>query len=176
MDKKPAASKDKFLTEPAPEGQPSPVEWQDTEVDKAQKLTVTLSVSAETVLDHLDTFNKDKLEVLPKDGIIYKAQKVTFYEGESVFDVLLREMKNNKIHMEFNMTPLYNSNYVEGISNIYEFDGGELSGWMFKVNEWYPNYGSSRYLLKDGDVVEWVYTFDLGRDIGGYNASAGDKE
>jgi hypothetical protein len=167
--------KDQYQTEPVPSGKPKPVEWQDVEVDKSKSLTVTLSVSAATILNHLDSFNEDKLEVLPKDGIIYKAQKVAFYEGESVFDVLLREMKKNKIHMEFEMTPIYNSNYIEGIHNIYEFDCGELSGWMYKVNGWFPNYGASRYALKDGDVVEWVYTCDLGRDVGGYNVGAGDK-
>lgn len=159
--------KDKYLTDPVPEGKPKPVEWQDVTVDKSKKLSVTLSVSAASILDHMDQFNEDKLEVLPENGIIYPAQTVTFYEGESVFDVLLREMKNNGIHMEFVMTPIYNSNYVEGINNLYEFDCGELSGWMYKVNDWFPNYGSSRYELQDGDVVEWVYTCDLGRDIGG---------
>ncbi|MEK5252596.1 DUF4430 domain-containing protein [Paenibacillus sp. FSL F4-0125] len=168
--------KDKFLTDPVPSGKPKPVEWQDATVDKKKQLTATLSVSAATILDNMDIFNKDKLEVLPADGIIYKAQKVTFYEGESVFDVLLREMKKNKIHMEFSMTPIYNSNYIEGINNLYEFDAGELSGWMYKVNGWFPNYGSSRYVLKDGDVVEWVYTCDLGRDVGGYVATGGAQK
>ncbi|WP_138755665.1 DUF4430 domain-containing protein [Paenibacillus sinopodophylli] len=171
---KPAATaKDNYQTDPVPEGKPKPVEWQDATVDKSEKLTVTLSVRADTILNNMDMFNEDKLEVLPKDGIIYKAQKVTFYEGESVFDVLLREMKKSKIHMEFEMTPIYNSNYIEGISNIYEFDCGELSGWMYKVNGWFPNYGSSRYMLKDGDVIDWVYTCDLGRDVGGNNAAGG---
>ncbi|WP_409344299.1 DUF4430 domain-containing protein [Paenibacillus sp. MBLB4367] len=165
--------KDKYLTDPVPEGKPKPVEWQDVTVDKKKPLTATLSVTSKTILDHLKQFNKDKLEVLPEDGVIYKSQTVTFYEGESVFDVLLREMKKNKIHMEFSMTPIYNSNYIEGINNIYEFDCGELSGWVYKVNGWFPNYGCSRYMLKDGDVVDWVYTCDLGRDIGGDQAATG---
>ncbi|MBB6636979.1 DUF4430 domain-containing protein [Cohnella thailandensis] len=163
--------KDQYQTDPIPEGKPEPIEPQDAVVDKKKAMTATLSVSAKTILDNLDMFNEDKLEVLPDDGVIYAARKVTFYEGESVFDVLLREMKKNKIHMEFSMTPIYNSNYIEGINNIYEFDCGELSGWMYKVNGWFPNYGSSRYQLKDGDVVEWVYTCDLGRDVGGEQAA-----
>ena len=52
---------------------------------------------------------------------------------------------------------------------MYEFDCGALSGWMYRVNGWYPNYGCSRYQLKDGDVVEWRYTCDLGNDVGGKN-------
>ena len=167
--------KDKYLTDPVPEGKPQPVEWQNAKINNKKNLTCTLSVNCKTILKNMDKFNKDKLEVLPSDGIIYRARKVIFHEGESVFDVLLREMKNNKIHMEFEMTPIYNSNYIEGIHNLYEFDCGELSGWMYKVNGWFPNYGCSRYLLKDGDVIEWIYTCDLGRDIGGGMNVGGKK-
>ena len=70
-----------------------------------------------------------------------------------MFNVLVREMKRNKIHMEFENTPIYNSAYIEGIANLYEFDCGELSGWMYKVNDWFPNYGCSRYQLKAGDRI-----------------------
>ena len=166
-EKKNKNNKDKYLTDPVPEGKPKPVEWQDVKVNKDKKLTASLSVTCKSILNNMDMFNMDKIEVLPEDGIVYPTQRVTFNEGESVFDVLLREMQKNKIHMEFVMTPIYNSNYVEGINNLYEFDCGELSGWMYRVNGWFPNYGCSRYLLEDGDVIEWIYTCDLGRDIGG---------
>lgn len=175
-DNKNKGEKDKYLTDPVPEGKPKPVEWQDVVINKEKELTITLSVTCKTIFDNLDKFNKDKLEVLPEDGVIYPAQEVVCYEGESVFDVLLRELLKNKIHMEFVMVPMYNSHYVEGINNIYEFDCGELSGWMYRVNGWFPNYGASRYQLKDGDVVEWIYTCDLGRDIEGQDATFGGEE
>ncbi len=44
--------------------------------------------------------------------------------------------------------------------NLYEFDAGELSGWLYSVNGWFPNYGSSRYQLKSGDTICWVYSID----------------
>jgi hypothetical protein len=168
--------KDKYLTDPIPEGKPKPVEWQDVTKDKDKELKATLSVTCKSILNNMHLFNMDKLEVLPEDGIIYGTKTVVFYEGESVFDLLLREMQENKIHMEFVMTPIYNSHYIEGINNIYEFDCGELSGWMYKVNDWFPNFGASRYLLKDGDIVEWIYTCDLGRDIGGSFSITGGEE
>jgi hypothetical protein len=78
--------------------------------------------------------------------------------------------------MEFEATPSLSSNYIEGIANIYEFDCGELSGWMYRVNGSFPNLGSSSYELKAGDRVEWVYTCDLGRDVGGdFNANGGGR-
>lgn len=160
------SKKDKYETDPIPAGKPKPVEWQDAKVDKSKSLTATLSIDCKTILDDMEDFNKDKLSVLPSDGIILKPTKVTFYEGETVFDVLLRECKARGIHMEYVMTPKYNSNYIEGIHNLYEFDCGRWSGWMYNVNGWYPNYGCSRYPVKDGDVIEWKFTTDLGRDLG----------
>ena len=137
MDINPATGKDQYNTDPVPEGKPAPVEPQDA--------TITV----------------------PDDGVILAPVSVTFYEGESVFNVLQRVCKQNAIHMEFENTPMYNSAYIEGIHNLYEFDCGELSGWMYSVNGWFPNYGCSRYALQAGDVIAWVYTCDLGYDVGG---------
>ena len=165
--------KDKYLTDPVPEGKPKPVEPEDTEVNKGKAYTCTFSIECSTILNNLDMLDPDKLECVPSGGVILKKTTVTFYEGESVFDVLQRLCKEKGIHMEAEWTPIYNSAYVEGIHNLYEFDCGALSGWMYKVNGWYPNYGSSRYQLKDGDVVEWRYTCDLGNDVGGGYAVGG---
>lgn len=168
--------KDKYLTDPVPAGKPKPVEWQDISIDKTKTLTCTLSIRCDTILNNMEKLDPAKMEVLPSDGTIYAKKEVVFHPGESVFDVLLREVQTNKIHMEYEMTPIYNSNYIEGIHNLYEFDCGELSGWMYKVNGWFPNYGCSRYVLKDKDVIEWVYTCDLGRDVGGGMAVGGSKK
>lgn len=166
---------DKYKTEPVPEGMPAPVEPQETTVSD-KKMTCTMSVTCSTILENIDKLNKEKLELIPQDGVIFAEQTVDFYEGESVFNLLRREMKKNKTHMEFVNTPVYNSAYIEGIANIYEFDCGELSGWMYKVNGKFPNYGCSRYQLKQGDRVEWVYTCDLGKDVGEENSFGGQKE
>ena len=99
--------------------------------------------------------------------MILPSTTVTFSEGESVYDVLQRVCRENGIHMESSWTPMYNSAYVEGINNLYEFDVSQGSGWMYRVNGWFPNYGCSRYALQNGDVVEWLYTCDLGNDVGG---------
>lgn len=166
MDIDSSTGKDKYQTDPVPEGKPVPVEPGGVKITKNAK-TCTLSIECKTILDNMDSLDKEKVELVPENGVIMPATTVTFYEGESVFNLLQRETKKNKIHMEFSNTPIYNSAYIEGIHNLYEFDCGELSGWMYKVNEWFPNYGCSRYLIKEGDVIEWVYTCDLGRDVGG---------
>lgn len=158
--------KDKYNTEPVPEGKPVPIEPENAVISNKQH-TCTLSVRCDTILENIAWLDKEKVQLVPKDGVIYAEKTVTFYEGESVFNLLVREMKRNKIHMEFENTPIYNSAYIEGIGNLYEFDCGELSGWMYKVNNWFPNYGCSRYQLKEGDKVEWLYTCDLGTDVGG---------
>lgn len=161
----PESVQDQYFTDPVPEGKPNPVEPQDTTVTDTE-WTCTISISCATILDNMGELDEEKTDLVPADGWILEPMTVTFREGESVFDVLLRVCQEQKIHMEFVDTPMYNSAYIEGIHNLYEFDCGPLSGWMYKVNEWFPNYGCSRYALKDGDVVCWVYTCDLGADVG----------
>lgn len=157
---------EEYLTSPVSDGNPLPTEPGKTFISD-KELTCTLSVRCDTILKNITWLDKEKVGLVPEDGIIFAEKQVPFYEGESVFNLLAREMKRNKIHLEFENTPVYNSAYIEGIANLYEFDCGELSGWMYKVNDWFPNYGCSRYQLKSGDRVEWVYTCDLGADVGG---------
>ena len=129
--------------------------------------TVIFSISCAAILEHMDQLDPDKVELIPEDGWILKPVSVPLEEGDSVFDVLLRVTREKKIHMEYSQSPMYGSAYIEGIYNLYEFDCGELSGWMYCVNGWYPNYGCSGYHPEPGDVVEWRFTCDGGEDIGG---------
>ena len=161
-----ATDQDKYKTDPVPEGKPLPVEPEDQEVDKKKTYTCTFSIECSTIINNLSDLDPDKRELVPVGGVILAPTKVTFYEGESVFAVLQRVCKEKGIHMESSWTPIYNSAYIEGIHNLYEFDCGELSGWMYRVNGWYPNYGCSRYQLVDGEKVEFRYTCDLGKDVG----------
>ena len=130
-------------------------------------VSCTISISCATILDNRDKCNPEKLELVPDDGWLLAPVTVTAAEGASVFDVLQQVCRDNKIHLEFSNSPVYQSAYIEGIGNLYEFDCGELSGWMYSVNGWFPNYGCSSYAVQDGDVIEWVYTCDLGSDVGG---------
>ena len=156
--------------------QPEPETSNRAENTEDVAFSCTISIRCDTLLDNLDALDDEKRELVPDDGVVLSEVKATFYEGESVFDVLRRETKRAKIHMEYVDTPIYNSAYIEGIANLYEFDSGEGSGWMYEVNGWFPNYGSSRYALKDQDEVVWVYTCDLGEDVGGGYAGGQQRD
>lgn len=137
---------------------------------------VTISITAATLLDNMDKFDSAKKSLLPEDGVLVSTRSVPFKEGSTVFDALVAVTKDQRVHMEYVSTPLYKSNYIEGIANIYEMDAGPLSGWMYKVNGVFPSVGCGRYELKAGDVIEWIYTCDLGRDIGGdWNEQNSDR-
>lgn len=132
-----------------------------------KELTCTISISCSTILSNMDKCEESKKEWVPDNGVILSATTVTFTEGESVYDVLQRVCRDNGIQMDASWSGKYGSAYVEGIANLYEFDVGSGSGWMYKVNSWFPNYGCSGYTLSQGDVICWVYTCNLGDDVGG---------
>lgn len=138
-----------------------------TEPQILEKTMCSLSVSCKTLLANKEKLSAEKTELVPSDGVILPKTSVVFTEGETVFDITKRVLKENGIHYEFSETPIYKSVYTEGIGNIYEFDCGELSGWMYCVNGIFPVSGCSEYILKDGDEVSWLYSCDMGADIGG---------
>ena len=133
----------------------------------SKDLTCTISISCSTILSNMDQCKEPKKEYVPDNGVILSTTTVTFTEGESVFDVLQRVCCDNGIQMDASWSGKYGSAYVEGIANIYEKDVGSTSGWMYKVNGCFPNYGCSSYTLSQGDVICWVYTCNLGDDVGG---------
>ena len=130
------------------------------------KLTCTLEIRCDTLLTQLDKVPAEKVNLVPEDGLMLAATKVEFIGGESVFDVFRKVLREEKIHFEYVDASAYDSVYIEGIGNIYEFDCGPQSGWMFSVNDVYPGLGCSAYTLADGDVIVFSYTGNLGAVLG----------
>lgn len=162
----PAQPQPDAVASATPENAPTPVDPADAEITQTVN-TCTISISCATILNNLDDLTEGKEDLVPPDGWLLKPLDVEFNEGKSVFELLRLVCQQEKLHMEFEDTPIYNSAYIEGIGNLYEFDCGPLSGWQYRVNGWFPNYGCSRYQVQSGDVIEWVYTCDLGADVGG---------
>lgn len=132
--------------------------------------TVTISIRCDTVLanpDDLDPALKQG-DYIPSDGVILPPTEYVLRPGDTVFDILDRAVRYNKIQMEYQGSDenSYGSVYIRGINYLYEFSCGPLSGWMYRVDGEYPNYGCSKYELKDGQNIEWIYTCDLGEDVG----------
>ena len=130
------------------------------------KLTCTLEVRCDTLLGKLDQMTPEKAALVPENGILLETVELEFNGGESVFDVFRKVLREEKIHFEYVDASAYDSVYIEGIGNLYEFDCGPQSGWMYSVNGIYPGLGCSAYTLADGDVIVFNYTCDLGADLG----------
>lgn len=130
------------------------------------KLTCTLEIRCDTLLENPDTVPAEKAKLVPEDGILLPVKEVEFTGGNSVFDVFRQVLREEKIHFEYVDASAYDSVYIEGIGNLYEFDCGPQSGWMYSVNGTYPGLGCSGYTLADGDVIVFSYTLDLGVDVG----------
>ena len=135
-----------------------------------QSATVTLSIECKTVLENLSVLDPALKagDFVPEDGVILPCTRYVLRPGDTVYDILSRAVRYNKIQMEYQGADKnsFSSVYIKGINYLYEFSCGPLSGWMYTVNGIFPQYGCSKYALSDGDRIEWVYTCDLGRDVG----------
>jgi hypothetical protein len=120
--------------------------------------TCTVEIRCDTILQHMSDLKAGKSQYVPSDGTILASTAVTFEDGDTAFDILKKACGAAGIQLEYSWTPGYGAYYVQGIHNLYEFDCGSKSGWIYKVNGWSPNYGASSYQVKNGDVIGWYYT------------------
>lgn len=128
-----------------------------TGATKQEKKECSITITCQEVFSHMDKLSESAKKVIPQDGIILNGT-FAFEEGETVFDLLKRVCKEKEIHLDYAFTPLYSSYYIKGIHNLYEFDCGDESGWMYSVNGKDPGCGSNKYKLAKGDQVVFNYT------------------
>lgn len=119
--------------------------------------TCTIIVDYSDILSDIESLKEEKRSLVNDSGILFSSDDVGFNEGENAFDVLSRELKEAGIHMEAEITPIYNTMYIKGIGNIYELDCGERSGWQYLVNGESPSVACSDYIIKEGDKIEFIY-------------------
>jgi hypothetical protein len=102
----------------------------------------------------------------PKEiGAILDRKEVILEEKDTVLDILIRITKEEKIQIEYKGAKSFA--YIVGIQNIFEFDYGPKSGWIYVVNGVIPGKSAGAFTLEEGDIIEWFYTIDSGRDIKG---------
>ena len=87
--------------------------------------------------------------------------------GDTVFDILTEAAQTYGIQVENTGSSggAHGMVYIAGINYIYEFDFGDLSGWVYHVNGITPSRNCGEYVLSDGDRIEWLYTCEIGHDL-----------
>lgn len=118
---------------------------------------VTMTIRCDTIVGKGDS------EYIPENGIILDTTEFQIAKGDTVYDILVEAAKKYKIQFENEGNA--EMAYISGINYLYEFDYGDLSGWVYHVNGEVPSVGCGEYILSDGDKIEWHYTCDLGNDI-----------
>lgn len=100
------------------------------------------------------------------NGWVMKAK--TAYKIIPGKDTAFSILQKTGLSYNYNYHKIYKGVYVNTIEGLSEFDGGPYSGWMYRVNGVFPNHSASLHPIHPGDYVEWLYTRDLGKDVGGY--------
>lgn len=128
-------------------------EFLQDETENKQTQTVTVSVDCKNAINYGILSVGSFSQVLSADGIILTATETQINEGESVMSVLKRTLKEN--HITYSIA---SSGYVRTINGLSEFDCGETSGWLYKVDGVLPSVSCKSYKLYGGEKIEFIYT------------------
>ena len=147
--------------------------------------TVTVSVQNYTNNgSSAESENKAALEHFyrPEDQYWLERKNYPLGENDTMMTVLLRALTeanctwlgtggNGDGTYDFDIT--YLSTITDGDYSLAEFTGGQQSGWMGTLNDWFTNEGFANFSVKngklaDGDIISIKYTsVGLGEDVGG---------
>lgn len=128
--------------------------------------------------------NKAALEHFyrPEDQYWLERKNYPLGANDTMMTVLLRALTeanctwlgtggNGDEQYDFDIT--YLSTITDGDHSLAEFTGGQQSGWMGTLNDWFTNEGFANFTvengkLADGDIISVKYTsVGLGEDVGG---------
>ena len=127
---------------------------------KNKEIRCTIDITCHHLVEQGDKLDGNVKKYVPKNGVILSTVEVTVPQGATVYDVLNQVCRSKDIKVDAEYTKIYETYYIKGIANLYEMQAGDMSGWMYTVNQVTPNVGCSSYTLKDGDVIHWIYTCD----------------
>jgi hypothetical protein len=159
-------------TAPATTAAPTTTAPATTEPEPVAACRVT--VSCATVLGLLDTLPAGTAALIPADGILLSCD-VPWQDGDTAYTLLQRAAQAQGFQLEATTTPLTGTVYLEGLGNLYAFDAGPLSGWIYRVGEVFPSVSCDRAAVAAGQAVDFLYTCDLGADIGAPDALGGQS-
>ena len=160
--------------------------WELTGFDPGPQIgTVTVSVQNYTNDgSNAEGENKAALEHFyrPEDQYWLERKNYPLGQNDTMMTVLLRALTeanctwlgtggNGDGKYDFDIT--YLSTITDGDYSLAEFTGGQQSGWMGTLNDWFTNEGFANFTvengkLADGDIISVKYTsVGLGEDVGG---------
>ena len=118
------------------------------------------TIECRRILDRPDLWRDGLEEIIPEDGVFFSG-KIAYVEGQTVYEALEEICRKQGILLDSRYTPIYETYYVSGIGNLYEFDCGSESGWKYSVNGVLPGVGSSRYTIHAGDEIVFFYDISI---------------
>jgi|GEM_PF-2285060 len=91
-------------------------------------------------------------------SVVFAGEYFELNPGETAYSLL---------HRIPSLSVVSNNGFVVSINGFGAFDDGPLSGWMYRVNGVFPDIAANQFTLQNGHRIEWVFTRDLGDDVGG---------
>ena len=116
----------------------------------------TVTVDAREVMLSSTMVAKEAVDKLGGKLPDLEKLSVGFAEGETVQQVVLRTLQEQKLQYEQD-----SSGFLCAIGSLYNGDAGELSGWLYTVNGEQPMVASSDYAVQEGDEIRFFYTINF---------------
>lgn len=126
-------------------------------------ITCTIEIRCDNATARKDSItNQGIRDAIPDDGTILEVTTYTGNEGFTVYDVLAAVTAMHVPVIPIDPQSSIMGIYIASINNLAQMNVGPNSGWMYSVNGKAPGYSCGKYVVKDGDVIKWIYVCQMG--------------
>lgn len=126
-------------------------------------ISCTIEIRCDNATARKDSItNQGIRDAIPDDGTILEVTTYTGNEGFTVYDVLAAVTAMHVPVIPIDPQSSIMGIYIASINNLAQMNVGPNSGWMYSVNGKAPGYSCGKYVVKDGDVIKWIYVCQMG--------------
>lgn len=123
---------------------------------KEKTIPVKVTIDCLSAVEYYNELSDAKRKVMPSEGVFISGYETMLEENSTCYTALLQVCDELGLHIEHTGIP--GTEYIKGLGNLYEFDLGGESGWLYSVNGEKPAVGANGVKLESEDDLRWFYS------------------
>lgn len=127
----------------------------DTSSTVSDSISCSISIECGSILENMEDLKAGHESFIPPNGLIMSRTAVTVKSGSSAYDALKLACDKQGVIVNFSNSGY--GKYIVGFNNIDEKDCGSQSGWTYKVNSKSIWQSCDKYIVQDGDFIEFSF-------------------
>lgn len=131
--------------------------------EEAKKITLSIDNRMLSEKENFDKVKPEFQKYTNEDGFIIKDLSIEVYGDPTVLEILETVSKEKDVPVV--ISEMSGMKYVSAINHLEGGSMGDMSGWLYNINNEEATVGADEMKVKENDKIVWAFSLDGGKDI-----------